>query len=49
MVVDNQICPCGTGSIYKGCCGRIHNNIYLANNALELIGMSLLFIKMEIF
>ena len=37
MVVDNQICPCGTGIIYKGCCGRIHNNIYLANNALELM------------
>ncbi len=37
MDVNNQICPCGSGSSYIDCCERIHNNINLANNALELM------------
>ena len=37
MYPNNEICPCGIDELYTNCCGRIHTNIHLAKNALELM------------
>jgi SEC-C motif domain protein len=37
MYPIDEICPCCLDELYTSCCGRIHSNIHLAKNALELM------------